>query len=258
MSKKLVETYLKKYIANYSKDKLQISLLQGMVAMKELIINRSAVNQDLDDMNIPFKLKFGLIKNLKVDVSIFKTCIEEIVIEDFIIVFGPDPSKADRNIKLSDNERNAVIPQLVEKYKVYSKWQKEVEGLEARIEEQVKKDSVPDPKLLKELEKKLKELKLKRCEGVPKNIYKDMLKEEEAHYVVFAENPEIVYQTMEEKLDYYYDWFMTIKNNLDAKIRIKNLRIYYEDTHAMKLIGDKKTIMSFCLVVENLFFEKVV
>lgn len=245
---------MKQYIVNYNKDTFKLKLLKGVITLRDLIINRDTVNADLDRLNLPFRLTFGVIKTLMVDVSILGVCLEEIVIEDLVVVISPDPSKADRNLKMSDKDYLKLLEELIGKYQNYDAWMKEVETLQERLDSG---EGVEDPSLSKKLKKKISGFSMKRCSSLPKDVYKEMLAQEVDDSLAFNELPAQEYQTIEEKEKYYSEWMETIKNNLDAKIRIKNLRVFYEDPTPIKNDRGEDQLMVMCLAFDSITLQKV-
>ena len=49
--------------------------------------------------------------------------------------------------------------------------------------------------------------------------------------------------------------FQTIKNNIDARIQLKSLRIYYEDSNSLEMQGPSKTIMIFNLGFDHISLQ---
>ena len=101
-----------------------------------------------------------MIGRLIIDVSIMKACVEEIIIEDLVLIVGPDATKADRNFDLTPAQRQSMILELVEKYKAYAKWKQEVELLEAELNLPENQDNM---KLKKLLERKISSYKPTAC-----------------------------------------------------------------------------------------------
>lgn len=250
--KSIIDQYFKEYFVNYSKDKMKLQLLQGLVQFENLIVNSGKVNELLDKLNIPFKIKFGMLKKIKVDVSILGASLEEVDIQDLILVVGPDASLADRNFRLSKEDRWAVLLDLMKSYKQYLDWVAELQELEKNADQA--KDG---GKLRDKLQKKIKNFKMGRCTSIPSKVYQDMLGQEKKHYNAFAEKGSLSYLTMEDRYRLWRTLFLTIQSLLDAKVRIKNFRIFYEDSRTLRNLTMEKKNVSFCVFFENLILSKV-
>lgn len=224
MSKALAEKYLKKYILNYKDNTFSLKLLKGRVSFKNLILNAQAVNADLDLLNLPLTLNLGLIKQLTIDVSILKACLEEIVIDELVLVLSPDPSKADRDFDLNNEERLNLLEELIGKYKKYAAWRSELEELF----EALRSNEGNKEQLQKKIRKKILKFSLKKSKAGSKSLYKSIDLEEPSHYEAFYESGEPKYQTKEEKVEWYEWLYDQIKLNLSAKIEIKKIKIYYQ------------------------------
>lgn len=255
MSKALIETYLKKYILNYRPESFKLKLLKGRVTFKNLILNTHTINEDFDSMNLPLRLEFGLIKELIVDVSILKVCLEEIIIDDVLLVLSPDPSKADRNFDIPSDKRIPLIEELLVKFKTFHKWSSEVSELQRRID---KGEDIKNSSLKTQLDKKIKGFSLKRCGSVPSSQYKTMDAEELNHFEAFMELGEPQYQTEEEQMEYYEQLFEQIKSNISASVTITGVRIYYQHTVEKKYLSVANPEETPAMMIMSLKFDSIV
>ena len=60
----MLEKYIEPYFENFSTDTFQISFLSGQVTLNELIFN----NELLSKLDFPFKLKFGKLGKLNINI----------------------------------------------------------------------------------------------------------------------------------------------------------------------------------------------
>lgn len=259
MSKAIIEKYLKRYILNYKPELFKMKVLKGRLTFKNLILNTHTINEDFDSMNLPLKLEFGLIKQLTVDVSILKVCLEEIIVDGVTIVLSPDPSKADRNFDIPDDKRIQLIEELLLKFRNYEKWADEVTKLQKMIDdgEDIKNNSIHA-----QLFKTIKGYSQKRCSSVPSSQYKIMDQEELSHVEAFQENGELIYKTEEEEKESLEWTFEQIKANLSAKIIIKGVRVYYQhtvDKEMQKEFDHCQTpvMMIMCISFDSLVLSQV-
>lgn len=253
MSKAVLNSILKKFFINYSSDKLDLKLFSGEIHLNNLIMNKAAMDELFDNINQPFIFKFGMVKALTVDVNIIRASLERIIIEDMILVVGPDPTKVDRNFDLSEKQRYSVFYEMLANLRVHEKWKAEAEELHDLINKT--KDTKEKAKLEKKYIKKLKSLKMKKCLSVPAGVMSEMLNDQKKLKCAFKGPDALQYKTLDENIKEQVAFWDMIKTNLEAMFRIKNLRLYYEDTEVLKKNNRSNLNMSFCCLFENLFFE---
>ena len=250
-----IDKFLKEFFTNYSKEKMKLNVLKGKAVFEDLVVNNQRIEALLDEINVPFTLKFGLLKNISVDVSIIGASLEEVTIEDLILVVGPNAALADRNFKLQKADRQPVILEMMENYKRYEAWVKEIELLEKSVyQASTDKEKKKQEEFLR---KKISSFKMTRCNSIPSTIYNDMMSQEKKHYNAFAERGALSYQTMEDRYQTWRSLLTQIQSLLDAEIKIKYLRIYYEDTDTLKNLGLEKKNVVFCVFFQELILSKV-
>lgn len=94
MFKGVLENVLNEYFLNYDSSKLNLGIFKGLIELSNLYINCDKINETLELANVPLKLKFGLLSNLKIDVSFLNLQLEQFEIRDLVIVVLPAPSFA--------------------------------------------------------------------------------------------------------------------------------------------------------------------
>lgn len=293
MSRALLNQVLTKYFTNYSSEKLDINIFQGRVNLNDLVFDPVAFNGDFDRMNIPFMFKFGTLKKMLVDISLINQCLEEIVLEDLVIIIGPDPSKADREFHLSQDEQMNVLLELAQRHNQYVKWQTELEevsGNSAKVAGQAPElkslqshsklngNASPaksgagfafggsagnlNPRLESDVLKKLKDIKkLEPCKSLPKGLVTGLQKDAQNDLEAFRGAPKPDYKTPQQQREFLTSMMTLLLGSIDAKITINNLRIYYEDTTTLRVdqIGtaDKNKGMAICLALDGIKIAKV-
>jgi len=60
---KLKET-LKDFVFGFNEEQIEVGLFSGNIELKDLIIKPNKVNDVLDKVNIPFRLKAGMIAHI--------------------------------------------------------------------------------------------------------------------------------------------------------------------------------------------------
>ena len=302
MLKSIIDKYLKEYFLNYSKDTFNISLVKGEASLNELIVNTEKVNQDFDDLNIPYKMNFGLLKRLKIKGSIIATKLSVIEIEDLIIILAPDATKADRNFRLSGDQKVKVLSEMIDNYKKYTDWFSIVIKIEEKIQ-QLEKERIKIEKDLlekfanerfqigkiiistfiekskkksifevsKEWQEKVKQIEieksnhentmkkifLSKCKSIPNKEYNHMMSEEKLHTQAFIEMGKLKYMTMEERYKKWYKKFQIIKQSLETKIVIRNVRVHIEDSTSFDPKEKAANIATLCLHFQNVSLDKV-
>lgn len=289
MSKAVLKQVLERYFTNFSNEKFDFSLFKGQFTLNDLVFNPQTFNSDFDKMNIPFMFKFGILKKMLVDVSIFDQCLEEIVLEDLVLVIGPDPSKSDREFALSPEERLSVLLELAQRHNEFAKWQTELnKSMAGSAVPQTKpagsgKDSpskpgglsspsklgptgsgpvVLDPAAQREVAEKLKQLKQSGpCKSLPKNLAADLLQEANNDLEAFRGVAKPEYKTPEQQRDFLVSLVPLVLGNINAKVRINNLRIYYEDRTTLAEEGstnsEKDKGFAICLALDGIKIAKV-
>lgn len=236
MSKGLIEPTLKKYFMNYDTQKLDFSLLSGDLRLKDLFFNKTAVNESLDKKNIPFQLNFGMITNVHIKVSILGFYIENIEIEDLILVMSPDASKgtsfADK--KFDKDLKEQVWLHMAQNYMALRSGQNMT--------------------------------KLNLAQWAPEALIEDYQKREKEALAAFSENGPLqevptsattAVQSNKANL-MGPELFGIITGRLDFNIKIKNIRIYYEDSDRLnRSFGRDNSHISFCFNITEVTLQTV-
>ena len=83
------KSYLNEYLHGFSKEQLDIGVMNGEIKFENLNLRPDGINQKMDEKNIPFWLKAGLISKISIKCSIMNFIGEkplDVLIEDIDII----------------------------------------------------------------------------------------------------------------------------------------------------------------------------
>ena len=101
--------YINEYLHGFSKDRIDIQLTKGEVTLEKLSLRPDTINKMMDEKNIPFWIKVGLIKKISLGASLFSVIGEiplEIVIEGVDIILSPSYKWIIQNIDFLKNNND--------------------------------------------------------------------------------------------------------------------------------------------------------
>ena len=87
-----IESYLKEYLHGFTKEQLDIGIRDGQIKFENLNLRPDGVNQKMDEKNIPFWIKAGLISKITIGCSIMNFIGEkplDVLIEGLDIILNP-------------------------------------------------------------------------------------------------------------------------------------------------------------------------
>ena len=96
-----IESYLKDYLHGFTKEQLDIGIRDGQIKFENLNLRPDGVNQKMDEKNIPFWIKAGLISKITIGCSIMNFIGEkplDVLIEGFDIILNPSYKWIIKNI----------------------------------------------------------------------------------------------------------------------------------------------------------------
>lgn len=237
MSKSLIEPTLKKYFLNYDPEKVNFSLLNGNLQLKELFFNNKAVNEVFAKSNKPFQLKFGMVTNMHVKISLLGLYIEEVTIEDLILVVSPDASAS------SQYQQRAFEHDLKEEI-----WLHLIKNFELQ-------------------QSGGKMVKFEKTKWMTDKMADEYDKQEKDSINAFAEKgpvqkPPTGSQTTaveSKKMNIMGpELFGIITGRLKFNINIRNIRLYYEDSDNLtRSYGKGSSHISFCLNITEVTLKTV-
>ena len=193
--------FLEQWVVNYKPEQLNVGFLANNFNIKNLILDTDKINEELRKAHQPFELQFGLLSTLKLNISYMNLALELFEIDDLIIV---QRSKSE-NVKF---ER--------EKYDEAAKEKHVLHMLKNKANLESKKGLVKNPlvdyapmALPTPIANKIK------SEGKPQK------------------NPLIDANILGS------EFYKILKNRLDYKIKIKNIRIFLECEQHVDSTGKK-------------------
>ena len=96
-----IESYINEYLHGFSKEKLDVGVMNGQIKLENLNLRPDDVNEQMDEKNLPFWLKAGLISKIDIGCSIMNFIGEkplDIIIEGLDIILTPSYKWIIRNI----------------------------------------------------------------------------------------------------------------------------------------------------------------
>ena len=232
MSKGLLEPTFKKFFSNYDEKNFDFSLFKGDLKLSNMYFDNKNINEILDNSMVPFKIKFGMITKLHIKISIIGLYIEFVDIEDLIVVLAPDPTKSMRFSQKSLNDptlKESVIKHMIENFKALIS--------KSPLKPFTNIDQIPK-EVVTSLKERKEEAEVPFKERGKQNFKKNSLNQ-------FIEDPKANLMGPE--------FFEIITGRLKFNIRIKNIRIYYEDDQTLTFESTgKKSCFSFCFNITEM------
>jgi len=96
-----IESYLNEYLHGFTKEQLDIGVMNGEIKFENLNLRPDGINQKMDEKNIPFWLKAGLISKISIKCSIMNFIGEkplDVLIEGLDIILNPSYKWIIKNI----------------------------------------------------------------------------------------------------------------------------------------------------------------
>ena len=101
-----IEKYINEYLHGFQKDRIKLELINGKVTLEKLSLRPDTINKIMDEQNVPFWIKVGLIKKIYVGASLLNVIGEiplELEIDGIDIILSPSYKWIINNI---DNIKN--------------------------------------------------------------------------------------------------------------------------------------------------------
>jgi len=106
-----IEKYINEYLHGFSKEKIDIELTKGEITLEKMSLRPDTINKIMDEKNIPFWIKVGLITKIYIGASAFSVIGEiplELVIDGVDILLSPSYKWIIKNMeKYSNNNSGA-------------------------------------------------------------------------------------------------------------------------------------------------------
>lgn len=87
-----IEKYINEYLYGFSKERIDIELTRGEITLEKMSLRPDTINKIMDEKNIPFWIKVGLINKIYIGASAFSVIGEiplELVIDGVDILLSP-------------------------------------------------------------------------------------------------------------------------------------------------------------------------
>ena len=87
-----IESYINEYLYGFSKEQFDVGVMKGQIKLENLNLRPDGVNEKMDEKNLPFWLKAGLISKIDIGCSIMNFLGEkplDIIIEGLDIILTP-------------------------------------------------------------------------------------------------------------------------------------------------------------------------
>ena len=110
LAAKILQNYIGKYV-KVNADKLSVGLLSGVVELDNLPLIPEAFN----DHDLPFELKFGFLKKIKLNISLNSLRYTPLVLtaDNLFIIIAPKESKEKDSTSTADNDNEIISDQIV-------------------------------------------------------------------------------------------------------------------------------------------------
>ena len=96
-----IEKYINEYLYGFSKEKMNLAIIEGKIELEKLNIRPDSINKKMDEINIPFWTKAGLINKIYIGCSLMNFIGEvplEIGIEGINIILCPSYKWINKNM----------------------------------------------------------------------------------------------------------------------------------------------------------------
>ena len=111
-----IEKYINEYLHGFFKERIDIELTKGEVTLEKLSLRPDTINKIMDEQNVPFWIKVGLITKIYVGASVLSVIGEiplEVEIDGIDIILSPSYKwilKNIDNLKNKEKEKNLETP----------------------------------------------------------------------------------------------------------------------------------------------------
>ena len=111
-----IEKYINEYLHGFKKERIDIELTKGEVTLEKMSLRPDTINKIMDEQNVPFWIKVGLITKIYVGASVLSVIGEtplELVIDGVNIILSPSYKWIINNIdnlKNKKGEKNMETP----------------------------------------------------------------------------------------------------------------------------------------------------
>ena len=105
-----IKQYINEYLHGFSQERIDIQLSKGEVTLEKMSLRPDTINKMMDEKNVPFWIKVGLIKKISLGASVLSVIGEiplEVVVDGVDIILSPSYKWIINNIKNKENNAQA-------------------------------------------------------------------------------------------------------------------------------------------------------
>ena len=109
-----IETYINEYLYGFSKEQMELAITQGKLELNEMIIRPDKINSIMDESNVAFWLKAGIIKHIHLGISLMNIIGEtplEVNIDGINMTLSPSYkwiNKNKNNLSIKYTKKNPI------------------------------------------------------------------------------------------------------------------------------------------------------
>ena len=106
-----IQKYINEYLHGFSQEKIDIQLAKGEVTLEKMSLRPDTINKILDESNVPFWIKVGLIKKISLGASVLSVIGEiplEVEVDGVDIILSPSYKWIINNINNYENNTQQV------------------------------------------------------------------------------------------------------------------------------------------------------
>ena len=109
-----IETYINEYLYGFKKEQMELAITQGKLELNEMIIRPDKINSIMDESNVAFWLKAGIIKHIHLGISLMNIIGEtplEVNIDGINMTLSPSYkwiNKNKNNLSIKYTKKNPI------------------------------------------------------------------------------------------------------------------------------------------------------
>ena len=109
-----IKTYIDEYLYGFSKEQFELAITQGKLELNEMIIRQDKINSIMDENNVAFWLKAGIIKHIHLGISLMNIIGEtplEVNIDGINMTLSPSYkwiNKNKNNLSIKYTKKNPI------------------------------------------------------------------------------------------------------------------------------------------------------
>ena len=95
-----IEQYINEYLYGFTKEQMELAITQGKLELNQMVIRPDKINSIMDESNVAFWLKAGIIKHIHLAVSLMNLIGEtplEVNIDGINMVLSPSYKWINKN-----------------------------------------------------------------------------------------------------------------------------------------------------------------